>query len=471
MAALAKSDLFASLPPEWPDALLPEIQAQVRASGRKVVVLDDDPTGTQTVHGIPVLTEWSPAALAAELANDLPCFYILTNSRSLPLVQAQALNAAIARNLVEASTEVGKDFVVVSRSDSTLRGHYPGETDALAQALGGGFDATLLIPFFLEGRRYTIGDVHYVEEGEDLIPAGETPFARDAAFGFRSSDLREWVQEKRDGRVQAAAVASISIEDLRLGGPGRVAQRLLALGSGSVCVVNAAGYRDMEVFVAGLLAAEAQGRRFLYRTAASFVRVRAGIAPRPLLTPTELGFEQPGGGLFVVGSYVPKTTKQVEALLAQTDIARLEIDVQALLAEERQSQEIGRVTKAVEAALRAGENVVIYTSRKLISATDAESSLAIGQRVSDSLIAIVGGIQIRPRFVLAKGGITSSDVATKALDIKSAAVLGQILPGVPVWRCGPESRYRGMTYIVFPGNVGGEDALVEVARMAGSKRK
>ena len=38
----------------------------------------------------------------------------------------------------------------------------------------------------------------------------------------------------------------------------------------------------MEVFVRGLLAAEAAGKRFLYRTAASFVQVRAGIEPRSL---------------------------------------------------------------------------------------------------------------------------------------------------------------------------------------------
>ncbi|MCP4198717.1 MAG: hypothetical protein GY762_16345 [Proteobacteria bacterium] len=471
MPAVAKSDLFASLPPEWPDSLLPEIQARVRCSGHKVVVLDDDPTGAQTVHDVPVLTHWPVQALAAELANDLSCFYLLTNSRSLPLPAAQTLNAEIARNLAKASEQSGRDYVIVSRSDSTLRGHYPGETDALAEALGGGFDVTLIIPFFLEGGRYTIGNMHYVAEGERLIPAGETPFARDSAFGFQNSDLRQWVEEKTDGQVRASQVATISLEDLRLHGPAWVAEKLLTLDSGSVCVVNAASYRDVEVFVAGLLAAEAQGKRFLYRTAASFVRVRAGIAPRPLLTPAELDFDQGGGGLFIVGSYVPKTTIQVEALLEQTDISRIEIDVQALLADDRQGQEIGRVAKAVEVALRAGEDVVMFTNRRLVTVADCERSLAIGQRVSNGLIAIVCAISTRPRFVLAKGGITSSDVATQALDIKQAMVLGQILPGVPVWQCGPESRFPGMTYIVFPGNVGGAKALVEVEQTASTKRR
>ena len=204
-----KTDLLASLPPEWPEDLLPEIQREVKASRRKVVVLDDDPTGTQTVHGVPVLTEWPHETLRAELTNDLPAFYLLTNSRSLQLAEAQAMNTEIGRNLVEAARQAGREFVVVSRSDSTLRGHFPGEVQALAEALRQDFDAWLIIPFFLEGGRYTINDIHYVAEGEWFVPAGETEFARDAVFGYRASNLRQWVEEKTGGRVSSEAVASI----------------------------------------------------------------------------------------------------------------------------------------------------------------------------------------------------------------------------------------------------------------------
>ena len=124
-----KDEFLAGLPPEWPVDLLPQIQAQLKASPRKVVVLDDDPTGTQTVHDIPVLTEWPVPLLERELQNNLPAFYLLTNSRSLPLAEARALNAEIGRNLVQAARQTGRDFVVVSRSDSTLRGHFPGEIE------------------------------------------------------------------------------------------------------------------------------------------------------------------------------------------------------------------------------------------------------------------------------------------------------------------------------------------------------
>jgi uncharacterized protein YgbK (DUF1537 family) len=379
------------------------------------------------------------------------------------------MNVEIARNLREASHQAQRDFVIVSRSDSTLRGHFPGEVDALANALEQTFDGWLIIPFFLEGGRYTIGNVHYVAEGDKLVPAGETPFARDSAFGYRTSNLREWVEEKTGGRVRADQVAAISIDDLRIGGPNRVAEKLMAISRGQMCAVNAASYRDVEVFVAGLLDAEAKGKRFLYRTAASFVRVRAGIEPRALLTQADLQLPQSGGGLVVVGSYVPKTTAQVEALLAQTKITGVEISVDALL-DARRENEIARVALSAENAMKQNQDVVIYTSRQLVTVNDVEASLSIGQRVSDGLIKILHRINTMPRYLIAKGGITSSDVATKGLNVKRAMIRGQILPGVPVWRLGDESRYPGLDYIVFPGNVGTPNSLAEIIQRMKDER-
>jgi uncharacterized protein YgbK (DUF1537 family) len=379
----------------------------------------------------------------------------------VPPAEAAALSREIGRNLSTASRQTGRTFAVVSRSDSTLRGHFPGEVDALVDGLGGPFDAWLVIPFFLEGGRYTINDVHYVLDGASLVPAAQTESARDAAFGYRSSNLREWVEEKTAGRVRAGDVAAISLEDIRCGGPPRVTERLAALAAGSVCIVNAAGYRDLEVFVRGLLEAEAAGRRFLYRTAASFVRVRAGIAPRPLLKRADLALEDTGGALVVVGSYVPRTTSQLMKLLEKPGILPVKIDVTALLDSSRRAREITQTTEAAGAGLVNGRDVVMYTSRTLVTAADAESNLSVGRQVSQALVSIVRALGETPRYILAKGGITASDLATDALAVRRAEVLGQILPGVPVWRLGRESTHPGLTYIVFPGNVGSESALAE----------
>jgi uncharacterized protein YgbK (DUF1537 family) len=453
---------LAELPPEWPADPLPAIRAAVRAADEMLVVLDDDPTGTQSVHGISVLTAWPVDALRAELDSEMPAVYLLTNSRSMPLAQAQSLNAEIGRNIRAAARPHGRRPVVVSRGDSTLRGHFPGEVDALAAALGGGFDATLLIPAFIAGGRYTINDVHYVADGDRLIPAGETDFARDATFGYRASNLREWVAEQTSGRVPAARVAAISLETIRRAGPDGVAAQLAELHSGGVCVINAASERDLTVAALGMLQAEARGKRFLYRTAASIVPLRAGISPRPLLTRADLDLPTAGGGLIVIGSYVPKTSGQLDALLKQPDLAGVEIDVAELLFGDDGEREIARVAAAAELRLRENQDVVLFTSRQLVTGADAEHSLAIGRRVSSGLVSIVRSINVRPRYLLAKGGITSSDIATRGLDVERALVLGQILPGVPVWRLGAESRYPGLVYIVFPGNVGGPGALAEV---------
>ena len=459
---LPLTDTLNSLPPEWPHDSLPAIRSAMRQRGDKVAVLDDDPTGCQTIHGIPVLTDWSVESIVSELNNDLPTFFLLTNSRSLPLPEAQRLNAEIGHNLMEASRGVGRGLVVVSRSDSTLRGHFPGEVDALAQALRQDFDAVLLAPFFKEGGRYTINNVHYVADGEWLVPAGETEFAGDAAFGYHASDLRQWVEEKTNGNILSDAVHSISIEDIRVGGPERVARRLAGLPHGSVCIINAASMRDLEVLVQGLLAAEGRGQRFLYRTAASFVRARSGLSPRPLLTQGDLDLPASGGGLAVIGSHVPRTTSQLTHVLEHTGVVGIEVHVRRLLDELRWSDEAKRVAEQADECLDGDNDVVVFTGRHVVTGDDAKSSLSIGQRISDGMVAIVLAITQRPRYILAKGGITASDIATKALGVKRAMVLGQVLPGVPVWELGEESRYPGLKLIVFPGNVGGPDALTEV---------
>ena len=453
------TDLLTSLPPEWPEDPLPAIRTALQDTPTKVVVLDDDPTGSQTVHGLPVLTEWSVDALCTELQDEAPVCFLLTNSRSLPLPEAQALNADIGRNVRAASQHVGRRVAVVSRSDSTLRGHFPGEVEVLAAALGDNFDAWLLIPFFLEGGRYTIGDTHYVAEGDELVPAGDTEFARDASFGYRASDLRQWVAEKTGGRVAAHQVASISLDDIRRGGPAQVTNRLMALTGGRVCAVNAASYRDLAVFTQGLLAAEAQGKMFLYRTAASFLPVRAGIPMRALLTPAELVSNEAGVGLVVVGSHVPRSTSQLEHLLAQPGVTPVAIDVAGLLDDAQRASVIKRTAQQTNIALSSHQDVVLFTSRHLVTGSDAADSLSISQRVSSGVVSIMQALTTRPRYVLAKGGITSSDVATQGLGVHRAMVLGQVLPGVPVWQLGPETRHPGLSYIIFPGNVGGPDAL------------
>jgi uncharacterized protein YgbK (DUF1537 family) len=455
-------EILSSLPPIWPEDPLPAIQSEIKQNPVSVVVLDDDPTGTQTVHDIPVLTNWKPQSIIDEFERRTRLFYLLTNSRSLPTKHSVDLAFEIGANILEASRKTGQGFEIISRSDSTLRGHFPAEVDAIAEVLGMEQAVYVIIPFFLEGGRYTINDIHYVKDAERLIPAADTAFAKDVVFGYRNSDLKLWVEEKTQGRISGSSVQSLSIEDIRQKGPNYIADKIAECKAGSACVVNAADYRDLEVVTLGMLCAQQKGQRFLFRTAASFVRVRAGLKARPILNADEISGIGGTGGLIVVGSHVPKSSEQLEHLLQYGNVESIEFNVDKYISQENNDSQIRDAVQFLNNTLSLGQDVVVYTSRKLRTGSDHESSLSIGRQISQGLVEIVRSLSIRPRYILAKGGITSSDIATQALGIVRAKVLGQILPGVPVWQSGPESRFPDMPYVVFPGNVGSTDAVSEV---------
>lgn len=448
----------------WPDDVLPAIQHENTQNPKSIVVLDDDPTGTQTVYNVPVVTDWALSTMVDEFERKTPLFYVLTNSRSLPKGQAVDLARQAGANILEASRRTGRAFEVISRSDSTLRGHFPAEVEALMEVLEMERAVWLIIPFFEEGGRYTINDIHYVKEAQKLVPAGQTPFAKDAVFGYIHSDLKRWVEEKTGGRFPAASVQSLSLEEIRKEGPEHIAVKLVGCESGSICIVNAADYRDLEVVTLGLLQAQRQGQCFLFRTAASYVRVRAGLRGRPVLILNEMNCKGGSSGLVIVGSHVPRSTEQLDHVLQHAKVQSVELDVETILSASDRDELIRKAVGLVENALSQGKDVVVYTSRKLITGDDDESSLFIGGQVSHALVELVQSMRARPGYILAKGGITSSDIATQALKIARAQVLGQILPGVPVWRAGPESKFPDMPYIVFPGNVGGRDAITQVVR-------
>jgi uncharacterized protein YgbK (DUF1537 family) len=306
-----------------------------------------------------------------------------------------------------------------------------------------------------------------VAQGDDLVPAAETEFARDRVFGYAHSDLPAWIEEKTGGAVGAGSVASVDIETLRgRDAAAAVRSRLLMLPRDAFMVVNAAAYVDLEAFTRGLLEAEASGRRYLVRSAASFVRVRAGLEARPLLTAAEISGPGAAGGLVVVGSYVGRTTRQLESLLGLPGVAAIELAVGRLSARDSGAAEVRRVAEAAQQAMAAGRHAVVFTSRRQTSAIGAAGDLSAGRIVSDALAAVVRALPVRPRFLIAKGGITSSDIAVHGLGMKRATVLGQASPGVPVWEMGPENRFPGVRLVVWPGNVGGPDALRDLVRKA-----
>lgn len=458
---------------EPPVLRIADARARIResntATGIRVIVLDDDPTGSQSVQGIPVLTAWSDEDLRWAFARPAPGFFILTNTRGLTEDAAAARVGEVATAIERVARGLGEKYTLISRGDSTLRGHYPLETDVLrelALGSGSGYDALLLAPAYVAAGRVTVGDVHYVLQDDGYAPVGDTNYARDSTFGFASSNLREYVQEKTGAALAASAVLSIGLDDIRLGGPERVCAVISSARDATPIVVNAVDDADLDIVVLGVLLAESRGVRLLSRTGPSFVAARLGIAGRPPLSHREIfaAGERDGHGLVIVGSHVDLTSRQVSRMRHDvTDLAVIELDVPRLLDAALRASEIARCGDLLVASL-ATTDAMLMSSRAEVTGSSGPASLIIAQAVSGALVSLAARAvaEVPLAWVLAKGGITSSDVATEALAIRRATVVGQLFPGiVSAWvhEGGTNEALAGLPYVVFAGNVGDEDSL------------
>ncbi|WKY48063.1 four-carbon acid sugar kinase family protein [Eubacteriaceae bacterium ES3] len=439
----------------------------------KIVVLDDDPTGVQTVHDVSVYTDWEPESIKKGFAEEKTIFFILTNSRGLTAEETKIVHEQIAKRVVAESQKSGKPFILISRSDSTLRGHYPLETEVLRSVIENDsnteIDGEIIFPFFKEGGRFTINNIHYVQEGKELLPAAETEFAKDKTFGYTKSHLGEWCEEKTNGNYKATDVTYLSLDDLRgLKIDGIVDQLMGASGFNKI-VVNAIDYVDVKIFVIALVKAIEKGKTFIFRSAAAVTKVLGGVPDKALLTHDELILsENKNGGIVIVGSHVNKTTQQLNTLQSgNLPMTFIEFNQHRVLEKNGLNEEVERVIALVEEKIKKGESVAVYTRRERfdLDTDDKEAQLRISVEISDAVTSIIGKLSIRPNFIIAKGGITSSDIGTKALRVKKARVMGQIRPGIPVWMTGEESLFPGLPYVIFPGNVGTETTLLEAVEI------
>lgn len=491
------TDIFEQLPKVDEAAIDALLLEEIRKNEKKIVVLDDDPTGGQTTHDLVEYTNWSKESIRKGFQEDNNLFLILTNSRGCTRERSIEIHKEVVKNVQEVAEEMGKEYIFISRSDSTLRGHYPVEMeivrDEYSHYTGKIIDGEILCPFFKEGGRFTFDDVHYVRYGDTLVPAGETEFAKDPTFGYKNSNLKAYIEEKTSGEFKASSVTSISLADLRDCNYEKITEQLLSVRDFNKIIANIADYVDMKVFCISLYRAMSQGKSYMIRTAASMVKVMCGNEDQPLLTgeqmknpelsdegmnnslstdenvekfhPTDATVQKAmkTGGVIVVGSHTSKTTLQLKRLMENENIVFEELNATLVKENEAFAAEVERCLHVEEEAIKAGRTVCIYTSRDLITADtgDKEDELRLSVVISDAMQSLVGRLSIAPSFVIAKGGNTSSDIAIKALGIQRAYVLGQIMPGTPVWRAGEESKFPGIPYVVFPGNVGDEFTLLK----------
>jgi uncharacterized protein YgbK (DUF1537 family) len=430
----------------------------------KIIVLDDDPTGSQTVHGCLLLMRWNVDTLRLGLRDESPIFFVLTNTRSLTPEDAAAVTKEVCQNLKVALKAEGiEDFLVVSRSDSTLRGHYPIETDAIALELGS-FDAHFLVPAFFEGGRITRDSIHYLIIDGIPTPVHETEFARDSVFGYHYSYLPKYVEEKTKGQIKADFVERFLLEDIRVGSE----ERLMHLVNNQCCVVDGENQDDLNRFAQDILAAASQGKRFLFRSAASILTALAALPQQPI-APENMAEYIRGGkpGAIIVGSHVKKTTQQLEKLLQAEGIVGIEINVTELLSDsaDKSATLLSNVVNKIQTVHDAGNTPVVYTSREELTFENAKVRLDFGVKVSNLLMDIVQRLPSDIGFLISKGGITSNDVLSKGLSLTSARLLGQILAGCSMVTTSPEHPlFPNLPVVLFPGNVGNADALSTVYR-------
>ena len=468
------ADILKEYPP-FDTAFLKEGADGELFPGRLIVVLDDDPTGVQTVHDVNVYTSPGRDTVFEAFENEERLFFILTNSRAMSSEETEACHRNLARLIDDAARKYGKDYIIISRSDSTLRGHWPLETETMRREIESRgarrFDGEIICPFFKEGGRFTINDIHYVLEGDSLVPASMTEFARDRTFPYSASFLPDWCEEKSAGKYAGEDVISISLEDLRCGSTDRAVNKLRSAENFRKIIVNAVTYDDLAVFSYALSSAMSWGKEFMVRSAACLVRVMGAISERPLLTPDELmDCGSSNGGLVVAGSHVGKTTRQLEALFSSPLPCEYIQELRhggtekysaASPVAERAEKVISSAAAAADYAISGGRTAVIYTKRRRfdLDTDDPGKQLELSVMISGALTETVRRIVSLPSFIVAKGGITSSDIGTKALNVKKATVVGQILPGIPVWRLGQAGRFARLPFIIFPGNAGSEDDL------------
>ena len=420
-----------------------------------LIVLDDDPTGTQAVEKVPVLLEWDAELVREAAASGSPSVHVLTNSRAFPPARA----AEIVRSAADAAVAALGRPRLALRGDSTLRAHLLEEYLAVRDAAFPGLTPPLLlVPALPHAGRVTVGGIHLLERGGRRIPLHETEYAADPAFAYSDARLVRWAEDRSRGFFRRDAGREVPLARLRDEGGEAVAKTLLELaenGAPAVCVPDAETLDDLAAIADGLRRAEAAGAAIVLRSAPTFVGVLAGNLATGRVRPPDAN----GRLLVVCGSYVPATTRQLAALVAAYPASIVEVDALALAGEDARG-EVGRA--AAEAGRRLGRDglAVVATPRERSEAT---RSFEAGQRIAANLAGIVRAIDPAPGAVLAKGGITSAVTAHVGLGARRALVLGPLVDGVALWQV--EGERESVPYVVFPGNVGGDEALLEVVRL------
>ena len=428
----------------------------------KYIVLDDDPTGIQTVSDVLVLVNYDLNLLEETFKDPREMFYISTNSRAFSEKETTQYHQKLIQSICDIAKKLNYDFTIVSRGDSSLRGHFPLEGEIIKEVLnknGYQIDGEILCPY-LDGIRQTINDIHYITSNNTMIKVGDSEFAKDKTFGFKSSDLKDYVEEKTKGKYLAKDCISIYIDDLNH--EEIVIDKLNSVTNFNKVIVNCKSIDDLKKFVK---AYEKCNKKYLFRCAASLVKELGHIKDNAYLDKQKC-LSYGSGGLIIVGSHVKNTSDQLAYLLEHDKtIEYVEFDQHKIL-NNGLHEEAKKCALIVNEKLRAGKVVVLATRRERFFLPDdqKDKQLEVAVAISKELTGILSMLEVRPSFLITKGGITSYDCLSHGLKVKKGLALGQIDKNIGVLKILDDSKFKDMPVVIFPGNVGNVDTLYNVMK-------
>jgi uncharacterized protein YgbK (DUF1537 family) len=437
----------------------------------KLIVLDDDPTGSQTVHGCPLLLRWDAGSLRRGLAHASPLLFVLANTRALDPQAARERVREICqalKPLLQEAIGAGwfERWMVVCRGDSTLRGHFPVEADVVVKELGP-FHACLLVPAFLAGGRTTVDGVHLLH-GE---PVHHSAFARDGLFGYSTSHLSAWVEQKSGGKIAAAAVQQVGLAALdaaaqSAAGLQALVERLTNLDGQPWVAVDAEHPQQLRALGQAVAQLSRDGRRLMAQSAASLINGLVELPAQPLDARglTRLRRRSPQGrpmpGLVLVGSHVPLADQQLERLLQDSDCVAIELPVAKLarvLEGPAPPELLGSLELAWLQQLReacSGEQTpVLFTSRGELQCVSAAERRRLGLQLAALMARLAAAVAPGLGYVISKGGITTHTLLADGLQREQVELQGQLLPGLSLVLAGD------LPVVTFPGNLGEAQSL------------
>nr|YP_002049123.1 hypothetical protein PCC_0475 [Paulinella chromatophora]ACB42913.1 hypothetical protein PCC_0475 [Paulinella chromatophora] len=451
----------------------------------KIVIIDDDPTGSQTVNDCPLLLRWDQSILRVNLRGNYQFLFILANTRGMIASEAADTILKICQSIKQALlSESIKDWLLISRGDSTLRGHFPLEIDSINTELGP-FQATFFVPSFLEGKRRTVNGVHLLNS----LPVHKTPFACDHLFDFDTSFLPNFIEKKSHCRLIASNIVQINVKLLNRAISNDVVlnilkYQLMSLTNNAFVTVDAESYEQLRVF--SLLIKKVcfpeywNGIRknFLFQTAAGFIASLVDFRFQQILPIylSKLRRKSYTGkilpGLIVVGSYIPLADAQLDALLADPGCVGVELPIAKLINLIKQplpTEIVIRLERQwfqeLQEILVMERTPVLFTSRGELTFDSSEERLQFGYNLAQLMARLVSALAPQLGYLISKGGITSHILLAEGLNLGWVYLDGQILPGLSMVRqledVWVSQCFKGLPILTFPGNLGDNGTLKE----------